>query len=46
MAIAAPFVLGYWKKAPVIAAAHVIAGATTIIASLFTDYRAYSKRRR
>jgi hypothetical protein len=46
MAIAAPFVLGYWKKAPLVAAAHVFAGASTILASLFTDYRAYSKRRR
>ena len=46
MAIAAPFVLGYWKKAPVIAAAHVMTGVGNIVASLFTDYRAYSKRRR
>ncbi len=39
-AIAAPFVLGYWKKDPAIAAVHVLTGASTIIASLFTDYRA------
>lgn len=45
MAIASPFVLGYWKSAPRVAMAHVIAGASNIIASLFTDYRAFSKRR-
>ena len=39
-AIAAPFVFGYWKKQPKIAAAHVMLGATTILGSLFTDYRA------
>lgn len=39
-AIAAPFVLGYWKKDPAVAAIHVITGASTILASLFTDYRA------
>src|SRR6478609_4136527 len=40
-AIAAPFVLGYRKTAPVVAALHVALGVGTIIASLFTDYRAY-----
>ena len=40
-AIASPFVFGYWKSAPRVAMAHVIAGATTIVTSLFTDYRAY-----
>jgi hypothetical protein len=40
-AIAAPFVLGYRKTAPVVAALHVAIGAGTILASLFTDYRAY-----
>ena len=45
-AIAAPFVFGYWKTAPKVALMHVIAGASTIVASLLTDYRAYSKRRR
>jgi hypothetical protein len=46
MAIASPFVLGYWKSAPRVALSHVIAGASTILASLFTDYRAFSKRPR
>jgi hypothetical protein len=45
-AIAAPFVFGYWKTAPKVALMHVVAGAGTIIASLLTDYRAYSKRKR
>jgi len=40
-AIAAPFVFGYWKKAPRVALSHVIAGASNILASLVTDYRAY-----
>lgn len=39
-AIAAPFVFGYWKKDPAVAAIHIITGASTILASLFTDYRA------
>lgn len=39
-AIAAPFALGYYKKDPVVAALHIFAGASTILASLFTDYRA------
>lgn len=39
-AIAAPFVLGYARRAPVTAAAHIITGMTTIAMSLFTDYRA------
>lgn len=39
-AIAAPFVLGYWKRDPAVAAIHIITGASTILASLFTDYRA------
>jgi hypothetical protein len=43
-AIAAPFVLGYWKTAPKIAIAHVAAGVSVIIGSLLTDYRAYSHR--
>jgi hypothetical protein len=40
-AIAAPFVLGYRKTAPLVAALHVAIGVGTILASLFTDYRAY-----
>lgn len=43
-AIASPFVLGYWKSAPRVALSHVIAGASTIIGALFTDYRAYRRR--
>jgi hypothetical protein len=39
-AIAAPFALGYWKKDPAVAALHVLTGASVIVASLFTDYRA------
>src|SRR5205814_363328 len=39
-AIAAPFALGYYKKDPITAALHIFAGATTILTSLFTDYRA------
>lgn len=44
-AIAAPFVLGYWKRAPHVALVHVVAGAGTILASLFTDYRSYKRER-
>lgn len=40
-AIAAPFLLGYRKTAPHVAALHVAIGLGTIVASLFTDYRAY-----
>lgn len=43
--IAAPFVLGYWKKSPVTAMMHIAVGASTILASLFTDYRSYSRER-
>jgi hypothetical protein len=43
--IAAPFVLGYWKKSPVTAMTHVIVGAGTILASMFTDYRSYKQQR-
>lgn len=45
-AIAAPFVLGYWKTSPRTAFAHIFAGASTILASLFTDYRSYTAERR
>ena len=44
-AIAAPFVFGYWKRSPRVALTHVMAGAGTILASLFTDYRAAKRRR-
>jgi hypothetical protein len=44
-AIAAPFVFGYWKTAPRVALMHVVSGTTTILASLFTDYRSISRAR-
>jgi hypothetical protein len=40
-AISAPFLFGYYKTAPITAAIHVATGVGTILASLFTDYRAY-----
>jgi hypothetical protein len=43
--IAAPFLLGYWKKSPTVAMTHVMIGASTILASLFTDYRSYRQQR-
>lgn len=39
-AIVAPFALGYVKKDPIAAAIHIGLGVTTLVASLFTDYRA------
>jgi hypothetical protein len=39
--IALPFALGYYKKSPRVAWTHVVIGASTILASLFTDYRSY-----
>ncbi len=39
-AIAAPFVLGYHRRAPLAAWVHVALGAGMLAASLFTDYRA------
>jgi hypothetical protein len=39
--IAAPFVLGYHKSSPRVALTHIMVGAGTILASLFTDYRSY-----
>lgn len=45
MAIAAPFVLGYWKRSPRVAMMHIMAGAGQIFASLFTDYRSTKRRR-
>jgi hypothetical protein len=44
-AIAAPFVLGYWKRAPRVAMMHVMAGASTILSSLVTDYRSAKRKR-
>lgn len=43
-AIAAPFLFGYWKSSPKTALTHIVCGVGTIISSLITDYRAYSKR--
>ena len=43
--IAAPFALGYWKSSPRTALTHVMVGAGTILASLFTDYRSYKEER-
>lgn len=45
-AIALPFVLGYWKTSPRTALMHVIAGASTLLASLFTDYRSFKEQKR
>ena len=45
-AIAAPFALGYWKTSPKVAIMHIAAGVSTILGSLVTDYRAYSRRTR
>lgn len=39
-AIAAPFVLGYWRTSPKVAFAHMVSGLSTIVTSLMTDYRA------
>lgn len=39
-AIAAPFALGYHRKSPIAAWVHAATGVATIVASLFTDYRA------
>lgn len=43
--IAAPFALGYWKSSPRTAMTHVMVGAGTILASLFTDYRSYREEK-
>jgi len=43
-AIAAPFILGYWRSSPKVAIAHIAAGIGSILGALVTDYRAYSKR--
>jgi hypothetical protein len=40
-AIAAPFVLGYWKKDPIVSTIQIATGVTALIGSLFTDYRGY-----
>jgi hypothetical protein len=38
-AIAAPFLFGYVRRSPVAAIVHIVAGVSTILGSLFTDYR-------
>lgn len=43
-AMAAPFVLGYRKRARATAALHVILGATHVLLSLFTDYRSAPRK--
>jgi hypothetical protein len=40
-AIATPFIFGYAKKSPVAATMQIVAGASLILGSLITDYRAY-----
>lgn len=49
-AIASPFVFGYARRAPLSAIVHIAVGVSTILGSMFTDYRAqvgvkWSKRR-
>ena len=46
LAIAAPFVLGYWKTSPTVGLMHVLSGVGTILSSAFTDYRAWRGRGR
>jgi hypothetical protein len=41
-AIAAPFVGGYARRAPLTAAVHVLAGAAMLLSALVTDYRCHS----
>jgi hypothetical protein len=41
-AIAAPFVGGYARRAPLTTAVHVLAGAAMLVGALFTDYRCRS----
>lgn len=38
--IAAPFVFGFAKRSRWVTLVHVLVGASTIVGSLFTDYRA------
>ena len=46
LAIAAPFVLGYWKTSPTVGLLHVIAGTGSILGALVTDYRSWRDRDR
>jgi hypothetical protein len=43
--IALPFALGYWKSSPRVAMTHIVVGVSTLLASLFTDYRSYKQQR-
>ena len=43
--IAAPFVLGYRRREPIVSAVQIAAGAALILTSLFTDYRGWRRRR-
>jgi hypothetical protein len=43
MNLAAPFVLGYRRREPVVSAVQMATGAMAILVSLFTDYRAYRR---
>jgi hypothetical protein len=43
--VAAPFVLGYRKREPLVSALQIGGGVATMLISLFTDYRAYRRRR-
>jgi hypothetical protein len=38
--VAAPFLLGYIRRDPIVSAVQIVNGLSTIVASLFTDYRA------
>jgi len=40
-AIATPFIFGYARKSPLAATLQIVAGASLILGSLFTDYRGY-----
>lgn len=42
--IAAPFALGYRKRDRVASVVQFVAGATVILAALFTDYRGWKRR--
>ena len=43
-AITLPFARGYWQTSPKVAMQHVICGVGNILASMFTDYRAWKRR--
>jgi hypothetical protein len=43
--VVAPFALGYYRKDKTVSLLQIALGAGTIVASLFTDYRAFSRSR-